>query len=592
MKTLTFTFAFLALACSLAWAQPTATTRTDEKNVPSDRRDLLSGIRSRANSVSSEVVHIADAQGWAAKPELAIELPGGGSIVLQRADLTHASAGHFSWKAVPPVPGAAVKFDVFGDDVHGVVQTPGFHYVVEPLGDGLHAITQIDPARSSPARAHPVEPSPPIMLDTPKSETVAEINSTPEIGVMVVYTAAARSAQGGTVAMNNLISSAIGLLDDSFGNSLIDVSASLVHTAEIAYTESGNLGTDLGRIRTDGDSYMDGIHDLRNEHGADLVVLVVSSGSGCVDAYQNANSAYGFSVVHYNCIVSDWGLARGIGHNIGAYHDRATGTNPDYQYGHGYTYTAGGWRTIMSQGAGTHLNYWSNPGKSLGGIPMGTSTYEDNARVWEERAAAVAAFKSVWGPKPVVSISGELNMFESGTEMFTANVSGAAGPFSYQWYYRHENDIYWTATGSNSQYYYHTAGPPDGEYIRVVVYDANWPAQEDNKFIIILGWGKKVVSSDEDALPVEFAIKQNFPNPFNPSTNISYSLPEPAQVSIEIYDVMGRLVRSVENGFKIAGHLTTFNASNLTSGVYIARFQAVASSGIVVTKDMKMQLVK
>lgn len=453
----------------------------------------------------------------------------------------------------------------------------------------------MDPTKNMPSRVHVIpETSPSLTHTDPKAPRLDELYSTPDIGLMVVYTAAARAAQGGTTEINNLISSAVGLLNDSFVSSDIDVSVSLMHTMEVSYTESGDLGTDLDRIRTSGDSYMDTINDdLRSEHGADLVVLLVSSGSNCFEAYQNVSSSYGFSVVNYSCITSEYGFTRAIGNNIGAYHDRNTSTNPDYQYGHGYTYSAGGWRTLMSKGTGSRLNYWSNPDRSLGGIPMGTSTYEDNARVWEERAAAVAAFKSVWGPKPVVSISGELNMFESGTEMFTANVSGAAGPFSYQWYYRHENDIYWTATGSNSQYYYHTAGPPDGEYIRVVVYDANWPAQEDNKFIIILGWGKKVVSSDEDELPVEFAIKQNFPNPFNPSTNISYSLTEPAQVSIEIYDVMGRLVRNVENGFKIAGnHLTTFNASNLTSGVYIARFKAVASSGIVVTKDMKMQLVK
>lgn len=91
---------------------------------------------------------------------------------------------------------------------------------------------------------------------------------------------------------------------------------------------------------------------------------------------------------------------------------------------------------------------------------MGTATYEDNARVWDDRAATVAAFKTPLGPPPSVTITGNTGMMEGGSEMFTANVSGGTSPFSYQWYVRHENDLYYSAVGTNSPYYTHTAGSP------------------------------------------------------------------------------------------------------------------------------------
>ncbi len=81
----------------------------------------------------------------------------------------------------------------------------------------------------------------------------------------------------------------------------------------------------------------------------------------------------------------------------------------------------------------------------------------------------------------------------------------------------------------------------------------------------------------EDGLtiPIEFALQQNYPNPFNPSTQIQYALPTDATVSITIYDLMGREVRSLVNKQVNAGyHSTLWNATNamgapVSAGVYI-----------------------
>lgn len=81
-------------------------------------------------------------------------------------------------------------------------------------------------------------------------------------------------------------------------------------------------------------------------------------------------------------------------------------------------------------------------------------------------------------------------------------------------------------------------------------------------------------------LPAEFALKQNFPNPFNPNTVISYELPRDAKVSLTIYDLLGREVTRLVDGVQDAGtKFITWNAANYATGVYLYRLDAVARDG-------------
>lgn len=100
-------------------------------------------------------------------------------------------------------------------------------------------------------------------------------------------------------------------------------------------------------------------------------------------------------------------------------------------------------------------------------------------------------------------------------------------------------------------------------------------------------------ASPATGTPTEFGLFQNHPNPFNPSTTISYALPVDAHVTLEVYDIVGRLVGRILEGEVQAGyHDAKFDASRLASGTYIYRLTAKGSDGALFTRTGKMLLAK
>lgn len=96
-----------------------------------------------------------------------------------------------------------------------------------------------------------------------------------------------------------------------------------------------------------------------------------------------------------------------------------------------------------------------------------------------------------------------------------------------------------------------------------------------------------VIQNDSEILKA-FTLLQNYPNPFNPSTIISYSLPVTSQVSLKVYDVLGKEVAALVNEVKPAGvHKVTFDGSGLASGIYYYQLRAGSFS-----KCKKMILIK
>ena len=88
-------------------------------------------------------------------------------------------------------------------------------------------------------------------------------------------------------------------------------------------------------------------------------------------------------------------------------------------------------------------------------------------------------------------------------------------------------------------------------------------------------WNITSVNTAKNNLPTEYALVQNYPNPFNPSTTIEYAIPERTNVTIKVFDILGREVAKLVNEEKPAGNYrVNFNGSNLSNGIYLYRMEA------------------
>jgi hypothetical protein len=92
----------------------------------------------------------------------------------------------------------------------------------------------------------------------------------------------------------------------------------------------------------------------------------------------------------------------------------------------------------------------------------------------------------------------------------------------------------------------------------------------------------------KDAAPAAFAVAQNSPNPFNPTTTISFTLAKAGKTTVEVFNVAGQRVDTILNASMSAGsHTVTWNAAKHSAGVY---FYTVKSGSF--SKTMKMTLLK
>jgi sugar lactone lactonase YvrE len=100
-------------------------------------------------------------------------------------------------------------------------------------------------------------------------------------------------------------------------------------------------------------------------------------------------------------------------------------------------------------------------------------------------------------------------------------------------------------------------------------------ADADNNRVLIFQQGIPLRVEKTTEAPLKYSLSQNYPNPFNPETIINYQLPARNNVSLKVYDLLGREVAELVNGEKSAGvYSVKFNGRNLSSGVYFYRIQA------------------
>jgi subtilisin family serine protease len=142
---------------------------------------------------------------------------------------------------------------------------------------------------------------------------------------------------------------------------------------------------------------------------------------------------------------------------------------------------------------------------------------------------------------------------------------------------------------NNEIYYYFEVNDTTldyGEYLANIVINTNDKENPTKIIPVVLNY-KKLVGNEKN-IKLTYNLEQNYPNPFNPATTIKFSIPTRNYVSLKIFDILGREVETLINQELDAGEYSyNFNASKLTSGVYIYKISAGDYQ-----KSIKMLLVK
>jgi len=307
--------------------------------------------------------------------------------------------GRFAWVGhAAGDPGNRVVIGVSGDAAAGSFSYRGRLFKLEPRADGSHVLAEVEPGDPAPE----MDPVP--VADTASTATGGAggtaADGGPVMDVLVAYTPAVQAAYG-AAGSDALIIQAVAEANQAYANSGISARLNLVHTVLTNYTESGDMGTDLSRLRSTSDGYMDELHALRNTYGADLVSLIEHEPQYCGIAYLMGSLSTGFassafSVVHRTCATGYYSFAHEIGHNQGAHHDHNNASGAMYAYAYGYQEPYNAFRTVMAyncSGGCPRIDYFSNPNVQYNGKPTGAANYADNARTINTNAATVAAFR-------------------------------------------------------------------------------------------------------------------------------------------------------------------------------------------------------
>ena len=272
------------------------------------------------------------------------------------------------------------------------------------------------------------------------------------VDLLVAYTSDARiSLNLNTESeVKAYIQNAITESNLCFINSKVNCSIRLVHLVEVEYEETQNPSMDLNRSVDQADGYLDHLHSLRDQYGADLVSLLISQGDGTVGGIAKSMTfpSLEFEASGFNVVVMDqigapsYSLLHEIGHNMGCLHNREDAMNrgiPDtdpsndsvfkaFNYGKRWLVGSEGYRTIMSydtEGTATYPNripYFSNPNIVYQGISTGNLDSEDNAQVLNTTAPYVSNFRSSVIQQIVPSLQ-ELTIGEGNTSSVTIRMA-------------------------------------------------------------------------------------------------------------------------------------------------------------------------
>jgi hypothetical protein len=383
-------------------------TLVTDQNLSEAQEARLTSIRDRGISPRVSLARAASAAGDLLRKDQTLRLgvAPGVEVVAKGSRVERRGGADISWAG--PLQGthgwAQVVLSETG--MVGTVTIGTEQYTIEPLGNGLHAVSKLDQSKLPPE--HTAD-NPAGVLDAPPPADFLSAMTAEEgtvgtqalntLNVLVVYTASAAAA---TSNIGSLIQLAVDETNVSYLNSGININMVRVHTAQVTYNEARrSFSQHVSALRSTTDGIMDNVHALRDTYAADVVVLVVNDSEACGIASSIGSTATSaFAVAHYSCITGYYSFGHEVGHLQGARHDRyVDASTTPYAYGHGFIPSTKNWRTVMAYGNNcsncTRIQWWSNPlvNYPLTGQAMGTAQYEDNARVLNTTAATMAGYR-------------------------------------------------------------------------------------------------------------------------------------------------------------------------------------------------------
>lgn len=379
-------------------------------------------IRARLVTIDLELLSASAEESTGAGEPLLLNLFDDALYVARLERAVQEDRGQLLWRGtIEGFPFSVVTIAVNQTAASGTVRADNRLYKFHYVGDGIHLIQELD--LSQPWREEAPIPVtlPPNPLYDHTNALLSDDGSL--IDIMVVYTPATRQQFGSTAGIEAEIELAVAEANEGYVNSEIGTQLRLVHTAEVSYTASGSLGTDLSRVKNQDDGYMEQVHALRDTYKADVVSLLVedSSDGRCGVGYLMSSLSHdferwAFNVLRGDCLSGFYVFPHEVGHNMGSEHDPANVQNtPLHPYSYGYWAPSNAFRTIMAyncSGGCPQIQYFSNPDVTYNGVATGNSS-QDNARSINSALFTMANFRVSGDNPPPSSGTVELQVNQS-----------------------------------------------------------------------------------------------------------------------------------------------------------------------------------
>ena len=225
-----------------------------------------------------QLIQFHDLTTLLSRQQLRFSLPGVGPVVAEAVRIGQPDSSNVLWSGVLQKSRMLFFFIVVNGDVAGMIHTQRETFAIKPLGAGHHVLIHLDPSKFGPVDPHEAVPKNQQNQNPDRPASGRELSkstSPPVIDLLVAYTQAVLDANPN---IWSLIAASEASANEILSNSGNDERVEVVHTVQVSYTEFGNAETDCNRLQNPSDGYMDNIHSLRDQYGADVVVLLIDDG--------------------------------------------------------------------------------------------------------------------------------------------------------------------------------------------------------------------------------------------------------------------------------------------------------------------------